>query len=100
MPGQWAGRARTQRCSTKAWAALRLLVLERDQHTCQLAFTCCTGTADQACHIVAHADGGTDDPDNLRAGCTPCHARETSQHANAARARQTRPARRHPGLLP
>jgi 5-methylcytosine-specific restriction endonuclease McrA len=77
------------------WAAVRTFVMLRDRNTCQLC-----GTTDPPLpeekehqlwdggpttrtryrfdpwdvdHIIPVADGGTDDPENLRLLCIPCH---------------------------
>lgn len=62
------------------WKALRGLIIRRDQETCRLC-----GTRDpeprprywmsrwDVDHIVRVADGGTDDPTNLRLLCWRCH---------------------------
>ena len=35
--------------------------------------TCCTGRSEEADHILPVADGGTDDPENLREVCRHCY---------------------------
>lgn len=64
----------TRAGSTRAWRRLRAYVLERDQHQCQRPVQptgrTCGAPASDCGHIVAHAYGGTDHPDNLRAECT------------------------------
>jgi 5-methylcytosine-specific restriction protein A len=63
---------------------LRKVVLDRDSGLCQ---PCWDGTprrvtlASQVDHIVAKANGGTDDLSNLRAICGPCHALKTIHDA-------------------
>jgi hypothetical protein len=52
------------------WKRVRLTILERDDHTCQL----CYRTADTVDHIVPAAYGGDDSPENLRALCRSCNA--------------------------
>jgi hypothetical protein len=52
------------------WKRVRLTILERDEHTCQL----CYRTADTVDHIVPAAYGGDDSPENLRALCRSCNA--------------------------
>lgn len=91
------GQART---GAAAWIRLTREVLARDRYWCQLRYPDrCIGTATQADHILRPADGGTDDPSNLRGACAPCHAKRSSEQGNAARERQNRPAGPHPGLL-
>lgn len=59
--------------STRAWRALREVVLDRDGHTCQApgcgALETCVDH-----HIVPVARGGSDWPGNLRATCQRCLA--------------------------
>jgi hypothetical protein len=54
-------------------AKLRYLILERDGFACQ----CCGGKAPNVTlhvdHIIAVANGGSDDPENLRAVCITCN---------------------------
>ncbi len=67
------------------WAAMKKYIKERDGHKCQRC-----GTTDppppkkvrgwqqrldpwDVDHILPVADGGTDDPENLRLLCIPCH---------------------------
>lgn len=59
--------------SSRAWRVVRARVLERDDHTCQVAWSGCTVTATHVDHIVPVAHGGTDDEHNLRAACSRCN---------------------------
>lgn len=87
----------SRRCSTAHWQRTRAKVLTRDDWTCQLHLPGCLTDADQVDHIRSVADGGSDDPDNCRAVCKPCHLKVTSQQAAAARARRgKRKPRPHP----
>lgn len=97
MPGGWGpGQART---GTTAWKKLRLTILERDGHTCQLAYPDrCIGRATEVDHIDAVHLGGTDEVNGLRAACSPCHAKRSSEQGNAARPRERRDPEPHPGL--
>jgi len=52
------------------WKRVRLTILERDGHTCQL----CGRPADTVDHIQPAAYGGDDSPENLRALCRSCNA--------------------------
>lgn len=90
---RWCGGAlsgvRTSWCSSRCfdagqlrmnWSALRILIVARDR-VCMI----CDGVT--ACmevdHIHAVADGGTDDPQNLRLLCDLCH-REVTRAQRAA----------------
>ena len=58
------------RGSTRRWRKVRAYVLERDRGVCHL---CGLGGADTVDHHpVPVADGGTDDPANLRAAHGRC----------------------------
>ena len=58
------------------WQQVRLVVLDRDQHHCQLQLAGCTGHATHVDHIVPLSEGGARlDPDTLRASCRPCNLR-------------------------
>jgi 5-methylcytosine-specific restriction endonuclease McrA len=59
--------------STTAWRRLRALVLDRDEHTCQVRLPGCTGVATHADHITPKSRGGTDHPGNLRGSCRSCN---------------------------
>lgn len=52
------------------YKANRLLVLQRDGYTCNY----CGGEATTADHVVAVANGGTDDMNNLVACCVACNS--------------------------
>lgn len=86
------------RTSSPQWRRTRTTILERDNHTCT-----CGQPATQVDHINPHTQGGTDNPDNLRAICTTCHKRKTAAEATAARwpptMRLRRPTEPHPGII-
>lgn len=87
----WAGeRTRSgQVTSTAAWQRLRVQILNRDRHTCQINGPACKVHADQVDHIINIAAGGAQlDPANLQAACSACNARKA--HAEAAKARTQR----------
>lgn len=108
--GSWSGDRRSFPAST------RRRIIARDRE-CQLGYTGCTGGADQADHIVNHAEatrrGWTldqiNDPDNGQAACDFCHHLKTQAEAAAGRARaradrQSRSRRNrrkldHPGIV-
>ena len=68
------------------WDKLRLFVLERDHYLCQV---CLEDDRVTPCNIVDHikakAEGGTDDPENLRAICKDCHATKTGKEGARGR---------------
>ncbi|MFB9248529.1 HNH endonuclease [Sphaerisporangium melleum] len=53
-------------------------------------------------HVKNAASGGTDEFDNLKAMCEPCHRVKSSAEGGRAKAakqgRRQRPPERHPGL--
>lgn len=72
------GKSRQERGYGAAWDKLRLRILARDLHLCQV----CkdkgrTTPATHVDHIEAKAKGGTDSEGNLRAICRPCHDRKS-----------------------
>jgi 5-methylcytosine-specific restriction endonuclease McrA len=67
--------ANDYRYQTTAWKRLRLLILERDRHTCQVQGEGCTTVATTVDHIVSVGEGGAFyDPANLRAACPHCNS--------------------------
>ena len=78
----WSKASRQSRGYGAAWDKLRLRILKRDGHLCQCDQCKATGRAtlaDQVDHIKPKAQGGTDDPANLRAVNSKCHARITQE---------------------
>jgi 5-methylcytosine-specific restriction protein A len=67
------------------WRRLRLAVLDRDLWLCQVKGPTCTRYATEVDHIVARADGGSDDQQNLRASCRPCNSRGGAMLTNSRR---------------
>jgi len=57
------------RVNTSQWKKLRQQILIRDDYKCHY----CHLTANEIDHLTSYANGGTDDPDNLVATCTPCN---------------------------
>ena len=56
------------------WPRVRKQILERDNHTCQIALPGCTVAANTVDHIQPVALGGAwYDADNLRAACKHCN---------------------------
>lgn len=65
--------------SSGPWARKRLRVFERDKYVCQ---ECQRVTLCPECdHIVALANGGTDDDANLQTLCKPCHKAKSQREA-------------------
>src|SRR5262245_29086858 len=56
-----------------AWRKLRLVILNRDQHTCHW----CGNHANTVDHVWPRIDGGTDHPANLVAACMGCNSRRS-----------------------
>lgn len=72
------------------WKALRLQILQRDGHRCQIKGPKCKGRATHVDHIVDVLDGGARlDPRNLRAACGSCNIAKRNTTV-AARARAYR----------
>jgi len=59
-----------QRGYGPAWRRLRLVILERDGHSCRW----CGGPANTVDHVTPKAHGGSDDPSNLVAACLRCNS--------------------------
>lgn len=87
----WAGKrtSSSKLTSTAAWKHLRIQVLKRDKHRCQVGGPGCTGRADQVDHIISTAAGGAPlDPDNAQAICSACNARKAQAESAAAQRRR------------
>lgn len=66
-----------------AWRKVREIILLRDCALCQVCQAQGKITpANIVDHITAKAEGGTDDHDNLRAICKPCHDSKTGGDAH------------------
>lgn len=61
----------------RPWRRLRAQILLRDLYTCQE----CGLVSErlEVDHTVPVSQGGTDDPSNLRAMCSPCHRVKTAR---------------------
>ena len=85
-------RSTTERGYGWRWQRLRKRILARDQYLC---VPCRKAgkyiPAEAVDHIKPKADGGTDDPENLRAICDPCHLAKSmaDQGKKPRRKRQT-----------
>lgn len=95
----WTGNPRT---TSPAWRRLRRTILERDHHRC--TWPDCDQPATEVDHIISHANGGTDDPTNLRSLCHPHHQAKSTSEGHTAlahqRALRRRPPEPHPGFRP
>lgn len=65
-------------------------VLDRDRHLCRIQGPRCTRDATQVDHIVARADGGSDDFSNLRAACAACNGWLAARRTNSMPGRRYR----------
>lgn len=86
--GGWRGQTgtRQQRGYDAAWDRLRLTILARDHHLCQVCLATGRPTSARTVdHIKPKAQGGTDESDNLRAICDACHAEKTTREGHDAR---------------
>ena len=68
-----------------AWDKLRMIVLARDAHRCQLGLDGCTSVATEVDHRTPRAAGGLDDLHNLRSLCHHCHVRRVLEGTDARR---------------
>ena len=79
------------------WGAMRGLILRRDKKTCQRCGTTTPPSPPSnprawssrsdpwdVDHIIRVVDGGTDDPENLRLLCIPCHKEAGYEQRSAA----------------
>lgn len=57
------------------WQKIRLTILNRDNHQCAY----CGREATEVDHIIAIANGGTNEPSNLVAACKPCNGRKSDK---------------------
>ena len=69
------------------WKKIRLEILKRDDHRCQIRGPGCTGQAEEVDHILPVSMGGEwYDHDNLRAACARCNnARNIKKTTTASR---------------
>lgn len=71
-----------------AWDRLRPIILKRDGYVCQCEDCKREGIVRPATHvdhIIAKAQGGTDDPSNLQSMNVKCHMRKTAREHMASR---------------
>lgn len=81
-PSGWSKESRHKRGYGTAWDKLRLTILKRDNYLCQCPQCKAEDRvtpANEVDHIRPKAQGGTDDPENLRAINHDCHTRVSLQ---------------------
>jgi 5-methylcytosine-specific restriction protein A len=84
------GKSRQARGYGAAWDRVRKAVMQRDKGLCQPCLERDRLTPAHAVdHILAKANGGTDNPDNLRAICRACHLDKTMRDCGRRRKQQT-----------
>lgn len=94
--------------STSAWRRLRAIILDRDQHRCQVpvnkgltGYQPCGERATHVDHITPKSLGGQDVPANLRAACASCNlsrgARTDDQPSRTVRIPRQRARHAKPG---
>lgn len=81
--------ASPERIRSREWRAKRRAVIARDP-VCRRCWRRGSAEAD---HIIARADGGTDDMDNLQGVCRYCHASKTARESAARRRKAMRDER-------
>ena len=77
------------RTTNAGWYALRFAILERDNYTCRYCGRSAPSVPLEVDHIIAVADGGTDESSNLVACCWSCN-----RSKEGLRARRTQPRSR------
>jgi 5-methylcytosine-specific restriction protein A len=88
----WGNTSRHARGYGRSWDKLRLTILARDKHLCQVCLKAGRITvATEVDHIKPKAQGGTDDPENLQSIDKACHAAKTEDEAATAQGRRIRP---------
>lgn len=74
MPSKWHKANDHRTLTGRPWRRLRLQILERDGYRCQPCKRRGYVTeATEVDHVIALAQGGTDELSNLQAICVPCH---------------------------
>ena len=84
----WKTSPRTEsskRTGTSRWQALRVKVLQRDGHMCQVRGPRCLVHATDVDHVIPTHLGGADSIANAQSVCKPCHSDKTAREARAAR---------------
>jgi hypothetical protein len=68
--------------ASQQWRSLRLAILDRDGHRCQINGPKCKQHATHVDHIIPVSAGGAPyDPANLRAACAACNVGRANQRA-------------------
>ena len=84
-PRPWAGSTRRRR-DPPGWAKIRTAILRRDKGICQIRYEgICTVRATEVDHIVPTTYGGSSEPANLQAACTPCNKQKNYDDKRAHR---------------
>lgn len=94
---RWSGKP-----TPKGWTSTRRRILKRDSNECQMRIPgVCVMVATETDHIIPDYLGGSDEDENLRAVCKPCHAQKTKAEKTAVNKRRSapRPTAKHPGLI-
>jgi 5-methylcytosine-specific restriction endonuclease McrA len=89
----------SRRCTQPEWKRIRIKVLTRDEHICQIRGPRCTVEATTVDHVIPVAQHGTDDPSNLASACWNCHKAKTAREAAHGRNRWKRRPEPHPSDL-
>ena len=76
------------RTSTARWKRIRQQAKHSLNYWCA---RCGNGEPLELDHIINHRSGGSDELENLRWLCVPCHKAKTQQEAAARRGRFKRP---------
>jgi 5-methylcytosine-specific restriction enzyme A len=104
LSAAWANSQRASKGVTgRPWRRLRDQIMERDGHLCRCDECTRLGRtrlAHEVDHIVPLADGGTDDPRNLRAINRDCHKLKTQVESAAGRGVGRNPERSRPDTVP
>lgn len=99
MPWPSKGRYDKTRTSVGYTPAQARRIL-RKYPTCFLAYAdICTIVSTQVHHVVEWGEGGSDDDENLRGVCKPCHDRHSALYSVAKRDEWKRRPEKHPGIL-
>ena len=91
-PWHHSTESRHARGYDSRWVKTRARILERDMHLCQVCLAQGRATpATEVDHVTPKSLGGTDEPENLSAICSPCHQAKTQAEAAAAQGHSIKP---------